>query len=176
VLDFGLVKETATTTSATLEGGIALLGTPLYMSPEAISNPSGLDARTDLYSLGAVGYLLLTGEPVFSGRNAVEICAQHLHAVPVPPHQRLRSPVPADLEAVVLRCLAKRPDERFASARELSRALGACADASRWETDQARAWWAASEPKIKARRAKVQAAATPGNESVVVDTAVRAQA
>ena len=131
VLDFGLVKETASVTSATLEGGIGMLGTPLYMSPEAISNPSALDARSDLYSLGAVGYLLVTGEPVFRGRNAVEVCAQHLNATPVAPHERLQRPVPADLEAVLLRCLSKRADDRYAGARELAKALGACADANR---------------------------------------------
>jgi hypothetical protein len=175
VLDFGLVKETATATSATLEGGIGMLGTPLYMSPEAISNPSGLDARTDLYSLGAVGYMLLTGEPVFRGRSAVEICAQHLHAAPVPPHQRLQKPVPADLEAVLLRCLSKSPADRFASARDLARALAACTDAHRWDDDAARSWWSASAAKIQSRRAAVEAAATPGSDSVFVDTAVRAQ-
>jgi len=173
VLDFGLVKELATNTSATLEGGIAMLGTPLYMSPEAVANPSGLDARTDLYSLGAVGYMLLTGEPVFTGRTAVEICAQHLHGTPVPPHERLGRPVPADLEAVILRCLAKRPDDRFATARELSRALGACADAGRWEPEDAQSWWSSREGKINARRAAVEATATPGSDSVFVDTAVR---
>jgi serine/threonine-protein kinase len=173
VLDFGLVKETASVTSATLEGGIGMLGTPLYMSPEAISNPSALDARSDLYSLGAVGYLLVTGEPVFRGRNAVEVCAQHLHTTPVAPHERLQRPVPADLEAVLLRCLSKRADDRYPGARELSKALGACADANRWDSDEARAWWAGREAKIKARRIAVDAAATPGKESVVVDTAVR---
>ena len=91
VVDFGLVKQFATLGSAdtatTVVGVTAantIVGTPLYLSPEAITGRD-LDGRSDLYALGAVGYYLLTGEPVFSATSIVEVSAHHLHSVPVPP-------------------------------------------------------------------------------------------
>ena len=90
VVDFGLVKK--------LEPGgkevsvtqvNALTGSPLYMAPEAITRPDQVDARVDLYALGAVGYFLLTGKPPFDGASIVEVCSQHLYSQPVPPSERL---------------------------------------------------------------------------------------
>jgi serine/threonine-protein kinase len=138
VLDFGLAKNNADPTSVT--GHNVVLGTPLYISPEALKG-AVVDACSDIYSLGAVAYYMLTGEPVFSGGSAVEVCARHLHAAPVVPSERLGSAVPADLEALVLRCLAKSPADRYPTAAELERALAACADAGEWSADRARAWW-----------------------------------
>jgi len=100
-----------------------------------------IDVRSDIYSLGAVAYFMLTGQPVFTGLSAVEVCAHHLHSAPVVPSERLGRPVPADLEAVVLRCLAKSPADRYATAAELERALSACANADAWSADRARDWW-----------------------------------
>jgi serine/threonine-protein kinase len=97
--------------------------------------------RSDIYSLGAVAYYMLTAEPVFGGGSTVEVCAKHLHSAPIPPSERLGRAVPADLEALVLRCLAKSPNDRYSSAAELERALAACAAAGEWSTDRARAWW-----------------------------------
>jgi len=84
---------------------------------------------------------MLTGEPVFTGRSALEICAHHLHSAPVAPSQRLGRAVPADLEGIVLRCLAKAPGDRYGTALELERGLAACAAAAGWSADRARAWW-----------------------------------
>jgi eukaryotic-like serine/threonine-protein kinase len=140
VLDFGLAKNIASPpTSVTAHN--AVLGTPLYISPEALKDAALVDVRSDIYSLGAVAYHLLTAEPVFAGRSAVEVCAQHLHSAPVAPSERLGRAVPADLEAIVLRCLAKSPADRYATAAELERALAACAIAAEWSADRARAWW-----------------------------------
>jgi serine/threonine-protein kinase len=155
VVDFGLVKDLNSEQDQTLTmaGGIA--GTPLYMSPEAATARQQIDGRSDLYSLGAVAYTLLVGEPVFAGRTMVEICAHHLHTEPVPPSRRAPR-VPADLEAVVLRCLSKRPEDRFASAGEMRDALLACHDAGCWGTAEAAAWWddhrAAFGARTQARR------------------------
>jgi serine/threonine-protein kinase len=141
VLDFGLVKE-LDSGGDTKESSINhLVGTPLYMSPEAIASPNKVSAQSDLYALGAVAYFLLTGQPVFSGESVVEICSHHLHTVPVPPSKRVATPIPSDLEAIVLDCLKKLPSERPASAHELDRRLNACADANGWKEKDAETWW-----------------------------------
>ena len=111
-MDFGLVKEVERGGDASLTTAGTLTGTPLYMAPEAITAPETLDARSDLYSLGAVGYYLLVGADVFTGRSVVEVCGHHLHSEPVPPSERAEARVPPDLEAVLLSCLAKAPAER----------------------------------------------------------------
>jgi eukaryotic-like serine/threonine-protein kinase len=98
VLDFGLVKEVATEVSLSRSNVELIVGSPLYMSPEAIAAPSKVDARADLYALGAVAYFLLTGTPVFSGNGVVEVCAQHLHSVPERPARRASQAIPEDLE------------------------------------------------------------------------------
>jgi serine/threonine-protein kinase len=140
VLDFGLAKNNADTRTSVTAGDV-VLGTPLYISPEALKSAALVDARSDIYSLGAVAYYMLTGEPVFTGSSALGICVQHLHATPVAPSERLGRAVPADLEAIVLRCLAKSAGDRYPSAGELERALAACAVADEWSADRARAWW-----------------------------------
>ncbi len=144
VLDFGLVKELGDET-ADLSWPGAVMGTPLYMSPEAIRSPDSIDARSDLYAVGAVGYFLLTGRPVFESDNIVDICRQHLYDEPVPPSQRTELDVPASLEAVILQCLRKEPERRFPSARNLQEALDAC-DLPRWTQAEARRWWELHEP------------------------------
>jgi hypothetical protein len=159
VLDFGLVKDLGGSAIG-LTGMGGRLGTPLYMSPEAVAAPSGLDARSDLYSVGATAYRLLTGSPVFEGSTPVEVWGHTVHSKPVPPSERLRASVPADLEAVVLRCLAKAPADRYATADELIAALDACGDARAWTADRARAWWAARETAIARRRTGKRGAAT----------------
>src|SRR5690606_14577661 len=116
-------------------------GTPLYLSPELIQTPETVGVRSDLYQLGAVGYYLLTGSHVFTGANLFELGAQHLYKRPDPPAARLGRPVPEDLAALLLACLAKRPDERPASAEALRDALLGCAAAGRWSEAAARAWW-----------------------------------
>jgi serine/threonine protein kinase len=86
VVDFGLVTRLRPGRVAleTIDTAPVVAGTPLYLSPEAITTPDRLDARSDLYSLGAVAYLLITGQPLFAERSLVELCAAHLHA----PHRR----------------------------------------------------------------------------------------
>jgi serine/threonine protein kinase len=105
----------------------AIMGTPLYLSPEAIARPEDLDARSDLYALGAVAYFLLAGAPVFTARSAVESCGHHLFTTPVAPSARSGRALPADLEAVVLRLLAKEREARPQSAHALLRELASFA-------------------------------------------------
>jgi hypothetical protein len=142
VLDFGLVKvvEGPEDTNLTHDGVVS--GTPQYLAPEALTDPGTVDARSDLYALGAVGYFLLTGEQVFTG-NIVEICGHHMHTEPTPPSVRLGRQLPAELEALVMQCLAKKPEERPQSAAEIRERLAACRDIPRWSQADARGWWQA---------------------------------
>jgi eukaryotic-like serine/threonine-protein kinase len=171
ILDFGLVKDigSATSEGATLQAlsrADSIAGTPQYMSPEAITTPEKLDARTDIYALGAVGYFLVSGVEVFKGRTALEVCSHHLHTEPLPPGQRVdrsaTTPVPADLEGLILRCLAKTPSHRPGSARALRAELLALADAGGWSEEDARSWWKQHGPGLKV--AAVSAKPPTGSE------------
>jgi len=142
VLDFGLVKTAwamGDDDHLTSEGTIT--GTPAYMAPEAALGGQALDARADLYGLGCVAYWLLTGERVFVGRTPVEVLLHHVKTPPVPPSERTRRPIPASLEALVLACLAKEPDERPGSAEWLAARLAECETAGAWTPSRAHEWW-----------------------------------
>jgi hypothetical protein len=141
VVDFGLVRDLRDEGDVGLTSDRAIAGTPLYLSPEAIRAPEDVDARSDLYALGAVAYYLLTATPVFEGRTLVEVCGQHLHADPEPPSRRAGIALDPALEACVLDCLRKDPDARPPTAAALLERLAACRLPS-WTTDDARAWWA----------------------------------
>jgi serine/threonine-protein kinase len=142
VLDFGLVRQLKTNGEASRTNLDAVVGTPLYLAPEAIVTPQAIDARADIYALGCVAYFLVTGITPFSGQTAVEVCAHHLHTPPVPPSAR--HAVPEDLERVILSCLAKNPEERPQSAQALSHALAHCADKGSWSESDAESWWLAT--------------------------------
>jgi eukaryotic-like serine/threonine-protein kinase len=153
VLDFGLVREFRSDGSVTGSNLDIIVGTPLYLSPEAILTPRELDSRADIYALGAVGYLLLTGSPPFAGKTLVELCGHHLHSVPVPPSER-GFEVAADLERVVLTCLAKDPAARPETAQRLAEELRGCRDAGKWSETDAELWWhslpKSSKPEARA--------------------------
>ena len=104
---------------------------PAYLSPEQAGGQEAVDARSDIYSVGALAYFLLTGLPPFAGRTGMKLIAAHLYEAPEPLSRR-RPDVPADLEAVVLRCLAKDPNARFPDAESLNAALSSCGAAGQW--------------------------------------------
>jgi serine/threonine protein kinase len=142
VVDFGLVKRfERDQPDITMSAANVLTGTPLYIPPEAITMPDVADPRSDLYAVGAVGYFLLTGHPVFDAASVVEVFAHHLHTEPVPPSRRAGRAVPPDFERVIMRCLRKAPDERPPDARALVNELRACSLASAWSADEAVRWW-----------------------------------
>jgi hypothetical protein len=139
LLDFGLVKEFEVDREVDLTAASTVVGTPKYMAPESILEPDTVDARTDIYALGAVAYYLLAGVDVFDGKSIVEVCSQHLHQEPMPLSARGPA-IPAELEAVVLACLNKDPDRRPQSAAELRRLVEAC-PVEPWDSARALAWW-----------------------------------
>ena len=148
VLDFGLVKVVEGPKDANLTHEGVATGTPQYMAPEALADPDNVDGRSDIYALGAVAYYMLTGEQVFTG-NVVEIIGHHLHTEPTPPSERLGRELPVELEAVVMQCLAKDPDQRPDSAREMRERLAACFEIRRWRQADARAWWEKNEGVLR---------------------------
>ncbi|MBI3411756.1 MAG: serine/threonine protein kinase [Planctomycetes bacterium] len=144
LLDFGLVVhqipvgETSSDQKLTVQGTV--VGSPPYIAPEQARGKGEIDARTDIYSLGAVGYFLLTGQAPFVRDTAMELLVAHIHEQPSPLRD-VRPEVPHDLETVILRCLSKDPTERFQDADALDRALADCDAAGHWDHDQAAMWW-----------------------------------
>ncbi len=144
VVDFGLVKDVSAGGANLTQTGL-IAGTPAYMPPEMALGKE-VDGRADLYALGCVGYYLLTGQPVFDRKTALETLHDHTSTPPVPPSQRVATPVPADLEAVILACLAKDPADRPEGARVLEARLAATSAAGRWSTADAERWWDRHSP------------------------------
>ena len=141
LLDFGLVKERQDSFSdaAAAKYG-SFSGTPLFMSPEQSTRYEDVDARSDIYSLGAVAYFMLTGVPPFQGKNVLEVLAAHTDQDVVPPSQKVAK-IPTDVEQIVLRCLEKQPEERFQDVASLSVALAACQCVDGWTPADAAEWW-----------------------------------
>jgi serine/threonine-protein kinase len=140
VLDFGLVKDVSGGDEARLTRDDVIAGTPEYISPETVREGMTSDPRTDLYSLGAVAYFLVTGTPVFGG-SPLQVIQKHLEVAPESPSTRLGTPVPASLEALVLECLDKDPDRRPESAAVLIKRLDTLEGVGAWGESQAGAWW-----------------------------------
>jgi serine/threonine protein kinase len=140
LLDFGLVLPAELLGEAALTADTQIVGTPDYMSPEQAKGSHKLDLRSDIYSLGAVAYYLLTGRPPFQANGRTALLIAHARD-PVEPPSRVRPGIPEDLEGIVLRCLVKPPDERFPDAEALEQAFGACACAGDWDQGRAAMWW-----------------------------------
>lgn len=144
LLDFGLVLARSGPESLQLSGEGQVLGTPLFMSPEQATGGVELDGRSDIYSLGAVAYYLLTGHPPFEEDDGIRVLIAHAKD-PVTPPSELLDHIPEDLERVVLTCLSKVADDRFADARALESALAQCACARDWDEEHAARWWRFAE-------------------------------
>jgi eukaryotic-like serine/threonine-protein kinase len=170
VVDFGLVKDVRgrAAAEATLTVADSITGTPHYMAPETITAPDAVDARTDIYAVGAVAYWLLTGTHVFRGNTVMEVLAHHLHSAPETPSARLGMPVERDLECVLLACLAKRPGDRPESAHALRDQLRACAAAQRWTHHRAAEWWMAHRHQLRSAHSAAPAAVEPAAANLIV--------
>ena len=147
VLDFGIVGAVRDAEVSTLmeTGENRVRGTPAFIAPEQAMGKS-VDGRADIYATGCVAYWLLTGKLVFTAETAMGLLLQHANAAPAPPSARTDQPIPAELDALVLSCLAKDPAKRPQSARELSLRLGELEGADAWTQDRAREWWVTEGP------------------------------
>jgi tRNA A-37 threonylcarbamoyl transferase component Bud32 len=155
VLDFGLVRPIASADNTVLDAADTeiLAGTPSYMSPEAVENAASTDARSDLYSVGAVGYYLLTGQGVFDGETIAELCRKRLEEKPVSPSARSGRPICPHLEGLIMRCLEREPKDRPQSAHELITQLATSPRIADWNVEQRAAWWVAHREAINRARA-----------------------
>ncbi|MFA9471675.1 MAG: protein kinase [Deltaproteobacteria bacterium] len=168
VLDFGLVKRVQDDDDPETSDSGSIRGTPHYLSPEGVNTPQEVDARSDLYALGAVGYCLLTGRPVFEGDTAFEVCAQHVQATPAPLSEARGEPIPKELERLILSCLAKRKDDRPASAQALADALDQL-DLPPWTRADAERWWQRYGPLLEEQRDSIAPRITGHTMNVVID-------
>jgi eukaryotic-like serine/threonine-protein kinase len=148
VLDFGLVKGIGEgdREATMLTAPDSTTGTPAYIAPEVVRGDRVADHRVDIYTLGCVGYWLLTGRLVFQAPNAIQLMYQHANATPVAPSQRSEIEIPAALDRVILSCLAKFPEDRPQSAGELSQLLAAATAGSVWSNERAHRWWDRHHP------------------------------
>ena len=141
VLDFGLAKQITDPKAVSVTKTGVVFGTPRYISPEAVQGAEVIDGRADIYCLGAVAYWLLTGRAPFDSGSAVELLIDHLKATPIAPSAVAETPIPEQLDAIVMKCLQKKPEERFQTAELLLEALEAVSFAEPWTQDRARDWW-----------------------------------
>jgi len=155
VLDFGLAKAmTRDDVSQLTAEGIAT-GTPGYMAPEVAMGESRIDARADLYALGCLVYFLLTATLVFHDPNPMSMALKHVQMEPEPPSRRTELPIPPELEQLVMRCLAKSPDARPSSAREIAAILDRIPGPA-WTDDEAARWWERHLPPTSSLRSFAQ--------------------
>ena len=139
VLDFGLVKVTRTSDAALSRAGV-VVGTPRYMAPECFVGSEAIGPQSDVYAVGCVAYFLLCGRDVFSNQDNAALALAHLTLAPPSLRNANGEPVPAALERIVMRCLAKGVDERFASMRQLMAALER-AELPAWSQSEAASYW-----------------------------------
>ena len=149
LLDFGLVKALGEgeKQDVMLTAPNATAGTPAYIAPEVVLGMGTVDHRVDIYALGCVAYWLLTGRLVFEAQTAMQVMIQHANATPVAPSARVELEIPAALDAVVLACLAKNPNDRPASARELALRLSQAVGGTGWTQEEALRWWERHRPE-----------------------------
>jgi serine/threonine-protein kinase len=136
VLDFGISKQSAAAGEAALTRTSSLIGSPLYMSPEQMRSARTVDARADIWSLGAIMFELLAGRPPFGGETVIEACTAILNDE-LPSLTALRPDVPPHLEAIVRRCLEKERDQRYPSVGDLATDLAGFSPASRVHAERA---------------------------------------
>ena len=127
ILDFGMVKKVDTEHSRDLTRGLRILGTPLYMAPERLRNPSDVDARTDIYAVGAVAFFMFSGKKIFESSDDLELTSRILNEEPPRVSQAAAQPIPVELDLLIQSCLEKRREDRPQRASDLIVALDALA-------------------------------------------------
>jgi serine/threonine-protein kinase len=160
LLDFGLVKDLEGPQTRDITRQLSIIGTPMYMAPERLVQPSDVDVRSDIYALGAVGYFLLTGRSLFEGNDALAISNQVLHAPA--PRVAARVDVPDALDALIASCLEKDRARRPQTAQAVVDALDRMASRQAWTQSDAAAWWNDYRLRSRARTAARAADADDG--------------
>lgn len=163
VLDFGLAKNVKRSSQLTLNGTAA--GTPAYMAPEIALGEENIDQSVDIYGLGCTAYFALTGSPVFSEKTPAALGMAHVQKSPVPVSQRSELYIPDMLDQIILRCLAKKPEERIRTARELHDLLKAVA-IPEWSQRDAECWWQIHLPASSSYRISRQSSSAADTVSV----------
>lgn len=176
VLDFGLVKSKMSDDMSVMTLDGTATGTPAYLPPEIALGDSQVDGRADLYSLGCVAYYLLTGQLVFTETNSTALALAHVQKEPVPPSQRTELPIPVELEAIIMKLLAKKPEDRLRSAQELQRQLRLIRPRiTSWCEDLAANWWHTNLPETAANsKASLREDEQPTHISVQSPVSLRA--
>lgn len=145
LLDFGLIRDFGQEMSRDLTRDVRVLGTPAFMAPERLFDPTLIDPRTDLYGIGCIGFYLLTGRRPFESDIHADL-VQQIRAVEAPrAAEYAPGPIPEALDGLIADCLAKDRDRRPPDARELQRRLATIAETAPWREDEARAWWRSEE-------------------------------
>lgn len=162
VLDFGLVKVVHLPTKDKAAAR-AIVGTPHFMSPEAVETPETAGVQSDLYSVGALGYWLLTAHTLFDSEAVEELLEKQVREMPPTPSERLGASVSPDLEQLIMSCLEKSPEKRPASAEALDEALARCRAAGAWKVRDSELWW-----KDKMGGLETIAAATVAEKTLVI--------
>ena len=148
LLDFGLAKpvmDTVNSEDSELTVAGSLTGSPHYMSPEQAMGDVQVDPRSDIYAVGGVAFFMVTGRPTFESSATLRVLLSHLHEKAVPPSTVRSSTygpsISPELDAIILKCLEKSPDERYQSARELFDALNSIPESDKWNERLAQQWW-----------------------------------
>ena len=146
ILDFGLVKHISEKHSRDLTRTLRILGTPLYMAPERLRNPADVDARADIYALGALAFLMLTGKKLFDSADDLELTTKILNDEPPRVAEAATQPVPLELDLIVTACVEKKRELRPQRVADLVEALDALAAEHRWTQREAQEWWNTMRP------------------------------
>ena len=141
ILDFGLAKSVAEPHSRDLTRALRILGTPLYMAPERLRNPADVDARADIYAVGAVGFFLLSGRRLFDAVDDLALTSKVLNEEPPRVSTVAAQPIPTELDLLVQACVEKKREDRPQRATDLVEALGELLHAHPWTQEDARRCW-----------------------------------
>jgi eukaryotic-like serine/threonine-protein kinase len=141
ILDFGLVKNVSQQHSRDLTRGLRILGTPLYMAPERLRNPADVDARADIYAVGALGFFMLAARGLFESSDDLQLTTKVLNEEPSPPSTLAPQPVPLELDLAIAACVEKKREDRPQRVADLVEAFDALAMEHPWTQREAELWW-----------------------------------
>ncbi len=158
ILDFGLVKHVTEKHSRDLTRSLRILGTPLYMAPERLRNPADVDARVDIYAVGAVAFLMLTGRKLFESTNDLELSSHILNDEPRQVSAVASQVIPVELDLLVFSCLEKRREDRPQRVGDLLEAFDALALEHPWTQRDAELWWSRLSTSVSPDGTKAGAA------------------